>query len=144
MTKRGISSIVPSIYDPLGILQPYIIEGKMVLQNAWCYKAKNEQGLDWDDPLPPEIKNEFQSWLTKLKIASKLQLSRYLFHELIEPPKQEDLFLHVFSDAAIKAYGIVAYIRYYCISQKKFLSKVIYSCTRIALMKTKLSIPKMS
>ena len=60
-TKRGISSIVPSIYDPLGILQPYIIEGKMLLQSAWCYVGEDEKGLDWDDPLPREIENDFQS-----------------------------------------------------------------------------------
>ena len=81
-TKRGISSIVPSIYDPLGILQPYIIEGKMLLQSAWCYVGEDEKGLDWDDPLPKEIENDFQSWLGKLKMASKLQMFRYLFHEL--------------------------------------------------------------
>ena len=95
-TKRGISSIVPSIYDPLGILQPYIIEGKMLLQSAWCYVGEDEKGLDWDDPLPREIENDFQSWLGKLKMASKLQMFRYLFHELTEPPNPENLFLHVF------------------------------------------------
>ena len=75
-------------------------------------------------------------------MASKLQRLRYLFHELTEPPNPENLFLHVFSDAAVKAYGIVAYVRYYCAKQKRFLSKVIYSCTRIAPTKAKLSIPK--
>ena len=31
-SKRGISSIVPSIYDPTGLMQPYIVEGKILLQ----------------------------------------------------------------------------------------------------------------
>ena len=98
--------------------------------------------MDWDDPLPEEFENDFQSWLEKLKMASKLQMLRYLFHELTEPPTPENLFLHVFSDAAVKAYGILAYVRYYCAKQKQSLSKVIYSCTRIAPTKAKLSIPK--
>ena len=99
----------------------------MLLQSAWCYTGEDERGLDWDDPLPKEIENDVQSWLEKLKMASKLQMVRYLFPELTEPPTPENLFLHVFSDAAVKAYGIVAYIRYYCAKRKRFLSKIIYS-----------------
>ena len=34
-TKRGISSIVPALYDPAGLIQPYIVEGKICLQKAW-------------------------------------------------------------------------------------------------------------
>ena len=41
-TKKKILSIIPSIYDPLGILQPYIIEGKMLLQSTWCYTREDE------------------------------------------------------------------------------------------------------
>ena len=114
----------------------------MLLHSAWCYVGEDERGLNWDDSLPREIENDFQSRLEKLKMASKLQMFRYLFHELTEPPNPENMFLHVFSDAVTKAYGIVAYVRYYFEEQNQFLSKVIYSCTRIAPTKAKLSIPK--
>ena len=29
-TKRGISSVVPALYDPAGLIQPYIVEGKII------------------------------------------------------------------------------------------------------------------
>ena len=32
LTKRGISSIIPRIYDPTGLLQPFILKGKLILQ----------------------------------------------------------------------------------------------------------------
>ena len=34
-TKRGISSIIPRIYDPTGLLQPFLIKGKLILQQTW-------------------------------------------------------------------------------------------------------------
>ena len=51
-TKRGISSIVPALYDPAGLIQPYIVEGKICLQKTWTYRDTNGNVLKWDDPLP--------------------------------------------------------------------------------------------
>ena len=38
LSKRGISSVIPGIYDPTGLLQPFIIKAKLILQSAWTYK----------------------------------------------------------------------------------------------------------
>ena len=40
LTKRGISSLMPSIYDPTGLLQPFIVQGKLSFQAAWTYKIQ--------------------------------------------------------------------------------------------------------
>ena len=45
-TRRGILSIVSSIYDPLGFASPCILPAKGILQNL-CLK-----GLRWDDQIP--------------------------------------------------------------------------------------------
>ena len=37
LTKRRISSIIPRIYDPTGLLQPFILKGKLILQQTWVY-----------------------------------------------------------------------------------------------------------
>ena len=37
-TKRGISSVVPALYDPAGLIQPYIVEGKICLQKTWTHR----------------------------------------------------------------------------------------------------------
>ena len=49
-TKRGISSVVPALYDPAGLIQPYIVEGKICLQKTWTHRDANDNSLKWDDP----------------------------------------------------------------------------------------------
>ena len=50
-TKRGISSIVPALYDPAGLIQPYIVEGKICFQKTWTYRDAKGNSLKWEDPL---------------------------------------------------------------------------------------------
>ena len=38
MTKRGVSSIIPSIYDISGHIAPYILKGKSILSRIWAYE----------------------------------------------------------------------------------------------------------
>ena len=45
-TRRGILSIVSSIYDPLGLAVPFILPAKLLLQDL-CRK-----GIAWDDEIP--------------------------------------------------------------------------------------------
>ena len=45
-TKRDILGIVTSIFDPLGILTPSILEAKLIIQSLWAENAV------WDDQIP--------------------------------------------------------------------------------------------
>ena len=47
-TRRGILSVVSSIYDPLGFIAPLILSAKAILRDL-CRK-----GLNWDDRIPHE------------------------------------------------------------------------------------------
>ena len=38
MTKRGVSSIIPSICDISGHIAPYILKGKSILSRIWAYE----------------------------------------------------------------------------------------------------------
>ncbi len=51
----------------------------MLLQRTWCDQTGDETGLDSDIPLPKEIENDFQSWLEKLKMSYKAQMTGYVF-----------------------------------------------------------------
>ena len=44
-SRRGILSTVSSVYDPLGLVAPFILLGKRILQEL-C-----REGVDWDDDI---------------------------------------------------------------------------------------------
>jgi hypothetical protein len=44
-TKRGILSVVSSLYDPLGFLSPLTFLAKVLLQNLWRI------GAQWDEEI---------------------------------------------------------------------------------------------
>ena len=48
-TKRGLLSFISSIFDPLGIVAPAVIEPKLIIQELWRRK------IDWDSELPADL-----------------------------------------------------------------------------------------
>ncbi len=65
-TKRGILSFVSSIYDPLGIVAPFVLTAKIILQDL-C-----RQKLGWDDEIPGTAINRWNSWIKELPNLVKL------------------------------------------------------------------------
>ena len=47
-TRRGILSIVSSVYDPLVFAAPFILNAKLILEDLCSNK------LGWDDKIPAE------------------------------------------------------------------------------------------
>ena len=45
-TRRGILSTISSLYDPLGMVPPFLLTGKIILQDL-C-----KLDIDWDDKIP--------------------------------------------------------------------------------------------
>jgi len=52
------------------------------------------------------------------------------------------VYLHIFTDAGENAWSVAIYIRYFNDDTQKYESNLIYSTTRVAPTKTKLSVPK--
>ena len=59
-TRRGVLSIVSSLYDPLGLVAPFTLLGKMLLQEM-C-----RLDLGWDDPMPEHMSAQWRSWIVQL------------------------------------------------------------------------------
>ena len=97
LSKRSLLSKVSSVFDPLGLISPLVIRGKMLIQRAWAEK------LGWDDPLPEDYVEEWQELVGKLVDVDRVKFSRAACGD---SPCQ----LHVFCDASVKAYGAVAYL----------------------------------
>ena len=55
--RRGILAVVNSIYDPIGLAAPAILEGRKLLQNlvAMGKRVNGEETLRWDESLPEEL-----------------------------------------------------------------------------------------
>lgn len=103
-TKRGLLSVVSSVYDPLGIVSPYTIRAKMIFQDE-CRRQK-----DWDEPLTEGNRREWDLWKSGLKELAHLSISRCYTRDMSETTNPAQL--HHFCDASQKAYGIVSYLRF--------------------------------
>ena len=137
-----MSSIIPRIYDPTGLLQPFTLKGKLILQAALVHKNKDDKSLGWDDQLPEEIKNRWLKWIKEIKEVAKFYVHRYVFQNATKIPTKDQLELHGFADAGEQAWGIAIYLRFFNSKLKKYESHLIYSATRVAPTKHKLSIPR--
>lgn len=102
VTRRGILSVVSSIYDPLGFAAPFILIAKEILQDL-C-----RMNLGWDDQIPEDhLKRE--TWLRGLHKLETLKINR-----CFRPSGLSDVVtteLHHFSDASQQGYGAVSYLR---------------------------------
>ena len=103
LTRRGLLSVVSSVYDPLGFAAPVILPAKAILQDL-CRKR-----LEWDDPIPTEEKERWLKWLKDLP-----KLERFSVDRCFKPQnfgRTVSLQLHHFSDASQQGYGAVSYLR---------------------------------
>ena len=101
LTRRGMLSVLASIYDPLGMVGPYTLPAKLLLQRL----AKLR--LDWNIEVPEDIESEWKTWLSALPRLDGLSIPRmYLGFS-----GAKHLYLHFFADASRHGYGAVCYLR---------------------------------
>lgn len=60
------------LFDPLGILGPYTIRAKVLLQEMLT------AGLDWDDVLNEELISKAEKWFKELTELSLIEVPRCL------------------------------------------------------------------
>ena len=110
-TKRGILSVINSVYDPLNLAGPVILAGRLFQREILPKKGRNPEmyELGWDDPLPSCHRAAWESFKDKLPQLEKLSIPR-----CTTPPgfgsvvKQEII---AFSDSSQDAIGWVLYLR---------------------------------
>ena len=91
-TKRNYLKQIATLFDPLGMLSPFVIRAKVLMQEIWVC------GLDWDDPLPEEVSAKMMSWFGELPMLSKIRVPRCL-----QLKEVTSATLHVFVDASENA-----------------------------------------
>ena len=56
-TKRGILSTTGSLFDPLGFVCPFLVVGRLLLQELW------RQEYSWDQPIEGKLLDLWKKWL---------------------------------------------------------------------------------
>ena len=102
MTKRGMLSLVSSIFDLLGILTPAILEPKQIIQLSWQRK------IDWDNPLLLDLEIPWKNWLINLPKTNYVSLPRWYGISFVDTSCIE---LHIFADASNSAFSTIALFR---------------------------------
>ena len=101
--KRNILSVVSTIYDPVGYLQPVTIQLKILFQETCKLK------VDWGDI----IEDILPKWNSICKYLSSLQeiiINRcYYIYQFDDPI--DSYCLHGFSDSSLAAYASYIYLK---------------------------------
>ena len=132
VTKRNMLSIVSSVFDPLGFVNPVVVLGRLLFQESVRLKC------GWDDVVPVNLQQKWQRWTEGLHKLSDFRVPR-----CVKPTAFNDgvVQLHHFCDASMTAYGFCTYVR--CINKSGEISiKLLTSKCRIAPLKP-MTIPRL-
>ncbi|XP_043209382.1 uncharacterized protein LOC122374611 [Amphibalanus amphitrite] len=133
-TRRGILSLVSSLYDPLGFVSPVTLQGKKILKQLCT------DGYDWDDPLADETAQRWESWKSGLSQLSSVSVPRCYAHGLgQECVKLYEL--HHFCDASLEGYGYCSYLRIMT-EDGQMASSLVFSKARVT-PKRPLTVPRL-
>ena len=102
IARKDMLSIIASMYDPLGLVSPCIVEGKKLLQEATRMK------LSWVDDVPQELSEKWWSWTNSLSGVKNLSFPRCVKTSKFDGATLE---LHTFCDASEHAYGCCSYVK---------------------------------
>lgn len=117
-TKRDVLSSIARLFDPLGLVGPVVLLGKLFMKQLW------KDQLQWDDQINnPE---EWSSFIQQLSLINNIKIPRWI---LIDNPSS--IQLHAFSDASQHAYGCCIYVRSLN-SRGEVSSKLLCSKSRLA------------
>lgn len=123
MTKRSLLSDINSIYDPLGLVTPVIIKGKIFVQQLWYLK------VNWDDKLSEDLCSKWKRFYLNQQQLDKLTVPRKVIRS-----DSVGIQIHGFCDASQLAFGTCLYLR--TVARDGSVSVHLYtSKSRVAPMK---------
>ena len=103
LSRKGMLSTISSVYDPSGIVGPFILPGRKVLQEV-VHEKKS-----WNEKVSDQHRMKWQKWKTKLHMLEDVRIPRCL-----KPPgfgKSVSTTIHNFADASEIGYGVASYMR---------------------------------
>ncbi|GFX55009.1 integrase catalytic domain-containing protein [Trichonephila clavipes] len=132
-SKRFILSVVGRIFDPIGILGPFVIKLKCLLQELWTL------GVEWDSELPPKLRHKWQQWSSEAEGLTEIKIPRFYLGNIDQEISKCEI--HCFSDASKSAYGTILYLRFVTCNNE-IETSFICSKSRVAPLKS-LTLPRL-
>ena len=127
-TRRELISVISKVFDPLGVLSPWVIRGKILFQSTW-HEAKS---TSWDDRLSSDVQKAVNVWWSHPS-SWKMWFPR----AIADLMTSTDVRFHVFCDASIKAYCAAVYC---CHGGESIL---VIAKSRLAPLSPTLTIPRL-
>ena len=129
MTQRKVLSMAASLFDPVGLISPFAIRIRCILQRII------KEGRNWCQLVSECYQQELQEWMNELESMTLIQIPRCLI------PNTNGIHqLHTFTDASMSAIAAIIYVRT-TNADGSCTSQYVISKTKVASIK-QLSIPK--
>ena len=104
LSKRAVLSFLMGNFDPLGLLTPLVVRGKILLRRLYG----PDYGLGWDDPIPKE---EQDLWAELLQVA--VDMKPIPFTRTVRPSQAVGgAWLIGFGDGSLAAFAATLYMRW--------------------------------
>ncbi|XP_062541725.1 uncharacterized protein LOC134209727 [Armigeres subalbatus] len=132
-TKRIVLSCVMGLFDPLGLLSPFTIHGKVIIQHLW------RNGCEWDQEINEQGWSLWKEWTALLPEVEAFRVPRCYLGDA-SSSSVESIELHIFTDASEHAYGCVSYLR--TIANGVVRCSLVMSRAKVAPLKRQ-SIPRL-
>ncbi|XP_075243751.1 uncharacterized protein LOC142338003 [Convolutriloba macropyga] len=130
MTQRKVLSMAASLFDPVGLISPFAIRIRCILQRII------KEGRNWVQPVSECYQQELQEWMDEFDSMTSMEIPRCLITSTNGTHQ-----LHTFTDASMSAIAAIVYTRTTKANGSSTTPYVI-SKTKVAPIK-QLSIPKL-
>ena len=98
-TKREVLSGISKIFDPLSLVLPITIKGRILMRKIWSSNLK----LQWDDVLPTDLSAEWEKLSIDFANIFDISFDRATLNEDLS------YGLHIFCDSSQTSFGFVMY-----------------------------------
>ena len=126
VTRRELSSQLASQFDPLGMASPFLLGGKLLLQQVAI------SGVDWDDILPLKVQDDRKKWLGNFNLLREITIPHNCLADNLRGILNENDFqLYAFCNASNSAFCCVVYLK--CVGYNKTVVKFLMGKSRVVL-----------
>ena len=123
VTRRMVWAGAMAIFDPIGLISPLSLVIKMVM--AKVTENTENSKIDWDAPVPEEIRDEFVEAITKVAQARCLTFPRS-----VKPEKTRGQPMVVgFSDGSLRGICCIVYLRW--VTEDGIIIKLVSAKTKV-------------